>query len=377
MGQKKKILIFVDWFLPGYKAGGPVQSCAALIEHLGDEFDFSVVTRDTDYCESKPYPLVKCNEWNDVNGTPVFYFSRDFLSVKAVRNLLSSREYDGIYLNGIFSLYFTIIPLLYLRKKRMPVIIAARGMFGEGALGIKKMKKRMFLEAARVAGLFRNVLFHATNLAEAEDIRRELGDVKIKVAGNFPRKHGHTVVRRIKKAGHVRLLSLSRIAREKNILFAVEVLKDVQGIVEFDLFGPCYDEAYWKECLPALRSLPPGVTASYKGTVENISVPSLLGGYHFLLMPTLGENFGHVVIEAMSAGCPVIISDRTMWNKLNEQQAGWDLPLSKNAFREVIQKCVEMEQEEYDKLSAGALRYADAFSNDPALLSQNRDLFSS
>jgi len=26
--DKKKILVFIDWYLPGYKAGGPVRSMA-------------------------------------------------------------------------------------------------------------------------------------------------------------------------------------------------------------------------------------------------------------------------------------------------------------------------------------------------------------
>ncbi len=64
--DKKTILIFIDWFLPGYKAGGPIQSCAHLIEHLSDTFNFLVVTRDIDYSENKPYTTIKSNEWNQL-----------------------------------------------------------------------------------------------------------------------------------------------------------------------------------------------------------------------------------------------------------------------------------------------------------------------
>ncbi|MBI9061941.1 MAG: hypothetical protein JEZ14_08115 [Marinilabiliaceae bacterium] len=46
---KKKILIFIDWFLPGYKAGGPVRSMANMVEYLMEEYDFFIVTRNTDY----------------------------------------------------------------------------------------------------------------------------------------------------------------------------------------------------------------------------------------------------------------------------------------------------------------------------------------
>ena len=38
--MKKKILIFIDWFLPGINSGGPVRSYFNMISHLEEEFDF-------------------------------------------------------------------------------------------------------------------------------------------------------------------------------------------------------------------------------------------------------------------------------------------------------------------------------------------------
>ena len=49
--------------------------------------------------------------------------------------------------------------------------------------------------------------------------------------------------------------------------------------------------------------------------------------YHFFILPTLGENFGHVFIEALAAGCPLIISNRTPWLELEKKGIGWDIPL--------------------------------------------------
>src|SRR5687768_14370742 len=141
---KKKILIFIDWYLPGYKAGGPIQSCANLVAHLKDEFDFSIVTRDTDYCETIPYKTVKSDAWNLLpDGTRVYYFSGKKLNRKNIKKILDTEEYDDVYLNGIFSTYFTLTPLYYLNlRKSRKVIIAARGMFARGALRVKRIKKK-------------------------------------------------------------------------------------------------------------------------------------------------------------------------------------------------------------------------------------------
>ncbi len=41
------------------------------------------------------------------------------------------------------------------------------------------------------------------------------------------------------------------------------------------------------------------------------------------MLQTLGENYGHVIIEALSAGCPCIISDSTPWKSLEESGIGF------------------------------------------------------
>ncbi len=59
MNTKKKILVFIDWYIPGFKAGGPIRSCANIVQHLSSDFEFYFITSDTDYCEDKPYENIK------------------------------------------------------------------------------------------------------------------------------------------------------------------------------------------------------------------------------------------------------------------------------------------------------------------------------
>ena len=46
--NKLKVLVFVDWFLPAYKAGGPITSMLALIQNLGNELDIVIVTDESE-----------------------------------------------------------------------------------------------------------------------------------------------------------------------------------------------------------------------------------------------------------------------------------------------------------------------------------------
>jgi glycosyltransferase involved in cell wall biosynthesis len=380
LNNRKKIIVFIDWFLPGYKAGGPIQSCANLIDHLKDEYDFSVVTRDTDYCETQPYPNVKSNEWNILpNGKRVYYFSSDQLNKKNIKVLIKKEQYDIIYMNGIFSFWFTLLPLYYAKKKNAKnIVIAARGMFAVSALSIKKIKKRFFLLVVKIIRLFNGIIFQATTQQESNDIKTELGKkVQIKIAPNLPKKKNtNALYHRIKEKGCVRIVNIARISPEKNLKYALEVLQKVKGKVEFDIYGPVYNKPYWDECSVLIQNMPLNVKVFYKQSIESERIEEALKNYHFMFMPTRGENFGHIILESLSSGCPVIISDQTVWRNLEEKKIGWDLSLlNHDNFTKVIERAVKMSQEEYDSISNRAFNYAHTFINNKETIEQNIDLF--
>ena len=51
---------------------------------------------------------------------------------------------------------------------------------------------------------------------------------------------------------------------------------------------------------------------SYRRTTSPTCSPSA----DIFLFPTRGENFGHVVAEALSVGCPVLTTPTTIWTDL-------------------------------------------------------------
>ncbi len=105
--DRKKILVFVDWFYPGYKAGGPIQSCRNFIAALQDEYQIDVVTSDRDWGDATAYKGIAADAWNDYTGSvKVFYASA--LNGKQVQQLVESSAPDFIYLNSLFSFRYAI-----------------------------------------------------------------------------------------------------------------------------------------------------------------------------------------------------------------------------------------------------------------------------
>jgi glycosyltransferase involved in cell wall biosynthesis len=98
--------------------------------------------------------------------------------------------------------------------------------------------------------------------------------------------------------------------------------------------------------------------------------------HDLFFLPTLGENFGHIILEAFCAGCPVLISDQTPWRDLEEKGVGWDLPFDQpELFREVLQRFAGMENAEYIKWSERARAYGLGVSRNDETVEQNRQLF--
>ena len=383
LSEKKKVLVFIDHYLPGYKAGGPIRTLANVVERLGEEFQFRVVTRDRDLRENKSYSGVKIGVWQKLGKAEVFYLSPGSLSLVSLSRFIRETEHNMIYINSFFSPHFTMKQLV-LRKLRMipktPVIVAPRGEFSPGALELKSLKKHVYIVLAKMLGLYSGVVWQASSRHEEADIRRWFGkDIQVVVAPNLPPvinvAEGPVAVKG-KTKGCLKIIFLSRISRKKNLHGALKMLSGLKGRVQFNVYGPMEDEIYWAECQKIINSLPENIEVRYYGSVEHDRVGAVMREHDIFFSPTLGENFGHVILEALYAGCPVLISDQTPWRSLEEKGVGWDLPLDMpDLFQDVLQKCLDMNGFEYMKWSDRAREYGFQVMMDDKGVEQNRQLF--
>jgi glycosyltransferase involved in cell wall biosynthesis len=378
---KKNILIFIDWYLPAYKAGGPVKSIAALVFHLKQEFNFYIITSNKDLFSEEPHNNVKSNAWNVLaNGEQVFYFSDESFSSKNLQTVLKEIEYDCVYLNSFFSKRFTIYPL-WLKKIsiiKTPVILAPRGMLGSGALSLKSNKKTIFIALAKAFGLYKNIAWHATSLQEENEIKNIFGNkVSIKTISNlilFPLKNRTNYS---KEVNQLKICFVSRIAEKKNLLFALQVLQSIKtGNIVFDIYGPPENENYLKTCKSLSKQLPDNVNVYFKGDLQGDEVEQTLKNYHVFFLPTLNENFGHAIVEAMLNGCLPVLSDTTPWRNLQSQNIGWDISLNeKEKFVAAIIEALEINQPIFEQKSKAVQQYAATHCMDISTNEAYKNLF--
>jgi glycosyltransferase involved in cell wall biosynthesis len=358
--------VFSDWYLPSANGGGRVTALANLVASLGETLDISIVTRNHDVGSTSPYETVGADAWNRIGSARVFY-SRS-MSLLALRRLLGTSTLDVIYLNSIFSrLSLRVYLLRLLGLVRCPVIIAPHGELNAGALRTKRGRKLLFLHAAGKCGVYKTALWHATTDDERKEILSILPKVNEKnifVAGNIAIPPELVLGPREKTPGQATFLFVGRISPKKNLRDAIKLISRLSGQVRFEIYGPVEDEHYWQECCKLLVDLPRHIKAEYCGSLQPSKVHRVLAKGHFFLFPTWGENYGYVVIEALGAGCPVICSSPTPWQKAVEAGAAWGIPLSnEREWVGTLQRCVDMDQPYYSQMAVRARRFAEAESN--------------
>lgn len=375
----KRILIFSDYYLPGYKSGGAMRTIVNLVERLGDEYDFRVLARGFDVGEKEFYPGIRINDWNRIGKSDIYHAAHGQLNFATIRRVLKESAPDAVYLTSFFSPL--CIKFLTLRRLGMtgdvPVILAPEGEFSPGALQLKATKKKLFRTLAFPGRLYRDLIWKAASEPEQEDIKRVAGaDCEIFIAPNMPPRvilENYAFEQKpAKTSGAARMVFLSRVVPKKNVKHTLEILPSLQGEVEFDIYGPLEDEAYWAECQELIARMPANIKVRHQGSIPYETVAEKMTGYHYFVLPTLGENFGHVMPEAFSAGCPVVISDQTPWRNLAEQNIGWDLPLERaDLWREALQRCVAMSGAEYEQQSKAARQYAFDWLAAPEIVDAN------
>lgn len=361
------VAISVGYYTPAVRAGGPVRSISNIVERLGDEFDFRIITPNYDVGDYAPLEGTDTTQWSPVGKALVRYLPLRMVRSGAVGRTIHEVKPDAVYFNSVFNPAFTIRPLVTMqatrRTQRHPsILVAPRGELGIGALRLKAAKKRVFLAASRVAKLYSGVTWHATSQEERSDVRRVFGhDTRIWVAPNLGTQaflRARRTVRQAKEPGSLRLVFASRIMRKKNLHHLITALQRVRGRVVLTVYGAIEDPGYWRKCSQLAAELPSSIRVTHEGNVDGNDVPEALDQHDVFALPTLSENYGHAIIEALARGLPCIISNTTPWQDLDSRGVGNVVPVDDGtALAEAIQRFVDMDERTFSVMSASARSY--------------------
>ena len=376
---KKRVLVCMDWYEPGFKAGGPIRSVANIVNALKHEFEFYVLTSAFDLGETEPYPDVELDQWFDKDGVIIKYMSRANMKPAAIKGNILEIDPDVLYLNSLFSKLYTLVPMSLVRK--IPVIVAPRGMLGAGALDIKRTKKSLFLKLSKLTGFYKRVTWHASTHEEEQEIRTVYGQgANVVIAQNIPTSQQLELSDILEKraTGKVRFVFISRIAKKKNLHLAIQAMRRIKTKqeVEFHIYGNIEDEDYFKKFKKYIRQYD-NITIEYCGALNPALISNTYLYADYFLLPTMHENYGHAIVEAWANGCPVIVSKNTPWKNLRVRDLGWDVSIEEGIeeLTNALQEAIDLDLGDYLTMVRESYNYFKNEISDEEIIEANRKLF--
>lgn len=379
----KNIFILIENFYPAYKGGGPIQSITNLILSLDDSCQVYVITSAYDLQSKSIMPNIIPDTWNSIllpqskKSICIWYGNKGKPSYSVFKKMVHLKKPHIVYLNGIYSYNLFLLPLLVIKNlsAKYKLIISPRGMLQKGSLSDKSFKKKIYLKALNFFGLVTNVVWHATNNEEENDIKKIFDkNSEVIVAANFTKKPLSDYVVPIKLSGSLNLIYLSLITEKKNLLLLLQLIKCTENIT-LDIYGPIKDKAYWNECQKLVHEM--DYKIKYRGDILPVEVQNTFSKYHASILLTKGENFGHALYESLSVGRPIITSNYTPWNDLENKKAGWNLNIS-DFSQCIIQlnKIKGLDQAEFSSFCDGAYQLANDYYKKSNNIENYKKLFS-
>jgi len=365
--EKPVIFIYIGGYLPAKKQGGPVTSIRNFVEHFHDKYEIRIVCSEHEMGSKERFPDVNAG-WNKRDYEYVYYLPvEEFKENKFIElmNPFKDRIYAA-YLSGVYIVKLNLPAIKACEKLNIPIVLAPRGDIMRSTIrmnGFKSaLKKYSFLGLARLKGYFKPLLIQATSEEEREGAIKYLGvpSENIVLLANLPMAPSYK--EKIEKvSGKIRLLFISRIMVKKNLKHAIEVVAAMPNSmdIEFDIYGPIEEPNYWKECSELIeKAQSPQKKIQYCGSLRPEKAKEIYKQYDAFLFPTLSENYGHVIAEALLNDCMVLISKGTTpWDSFEGHGVYLGRLDSTSEFVEAITQIAEMDAKTYEVKQASNRKY--------------------
>lgn len=245
--------------------------------------------------------------------------NRLMLSGGLARALDSAAQQGAVlHAHGLW-LMPNIYPARAARRHGVPFVVSPRGMLGPEALAFSAARKKVVWALAQRRTLQAAQCFHATSDAEYEDIRRMGLTAPVAVIPN-----GIDIPPVSPAPGARTVLHLGRLHRKKGIdrlIAAWALVAPRHPDWKLRIVGP--SEQGCRDALERQVRADSVPRVDFDGPLYDAEKWNAYAQSGLFVLPTLNENFGMVVAEALAAGVPAISTKGAPWQALETERCGW------------------------------------------------------
>lgn len=359
--KRNKILIFNGYYYPAKNCGGPVTSIENIVNSCYDEFDFYIVCYNHDWNDTIPFNR-DINIWYELGNAQVMYVPDSYLdfSITHMKELFISLKPNLVWFSGVLTPNNKIVAAICGKKYNIPILFSPRGEVSADRIALKKYKKVLYLKLVNLLGIFKKCFFHGTSDDEIAGLKKyfkPVDDHLFKVA-NISILQQPDIIKYYKQKDRLRVMFFSRIHEVKNLLYAVKCVCNCKQKIDFDVYGPMESPDYWEECMRVFNSAPVNINIKYCGIISKENLSQTIQKYDCFLFPTINENYGHVIAEALANSRPVILSKGTTpWDDL-DCVAGYAIELnSPQTFTDKLDYYASLDNKQFEDIINSTKEY--------------------
>lgn len=337
-----KILFVTPYYKPSFIFGGPVNSVSKLAESLVnvDDIDLEVYTTNANGLENLDQ---RTNTTTIVDGVKVKYFTRYFpgnsffispsLSVALLKSI---RKYDIIHVNmwwNWVSIISALIAIIFGKK----VVISPRGSITEYIVSYKNAKIKKLIHRLVGEWVLKKSHFHLTSNVELIDTK------KITPVNSYDIIYNlidlpilKEVKTRRKSEGIFTMIFMSRVHEKKGIELLLNSLAMIESPILLKIAGD--GEKEYVEKLKRLTSeLGISSKVEWLGWLDNTRKFDELMKSDLFVLTSYNENFANVVVEALYASTPVLVTNEVGLSDFVQQNGlGWTTESNVSAITETV-----------------------------------------
>ena len=292
----------------------------------------------------------------DENVTALSTFGK--LKYGIVKNLFRPvpcviNEFEVLHQHGIWmpiSIYSK-----KLRKNGLKCVIQPHGYLLEHSFKISKFKKSIAFQLYEKSNLISADVLVACAKHEAIVLKeffpkQEVAIIPNGISDDFFNKPLKNIYKKSKKK---RLLFLGQIIPIKGIERVLIAINEI-GLKSFSewefIIAGYYDQGYKKSLTEIIKTNKMDNFVKFVDPVNGEDKVDLYDSCHIFILPSFNENFGIVVLEALSRGLPVIATMGTPWNELVNNECGFWVGNNENGIQSALNKILEMSINDLKKM---------------------------
>lgn len=317
MNRALKLLHVVPQYLPAIRYGGLVLSVHGLCSALAARgHSVSVFTSDLDGPSRIPLPP---GGSVTLEGVAVHYFPAVWGRLcwcPSMQEALSERigTFDLVHLHSVF-LWPTWAAARAARRANIPYVLAPHGMLVRELVRRKsRLAKALWIRGVERRSIEGAIAIHVSSKIEESELSAfgfKLPPVFVVPSGVSPKASLWTAdqlsvgVRDVLARSPL-VLFLGRVSWKKGLDALIPALAHVEG-AHLVVAGND-EEGLTGELRQTARDSGVADRVTFLGPVQGPDKAALLAGADVFVLPSYSENFAIAVLEAMEAGCPVLVS---------------------------------------------------------------------